>query len=158
MAVEVSECPGTTGGLGFCNQFIGPCFLLDLLGDEPMQEDLRGVILFLECNFVSRMDACRVGLLQVDRFAGHGLQVIKRAYGSRERAKSGNHVPVDKVIEDLLCMGCFFGGLKPEEFGITREVSHFAPMAHGHVGGGSQPFMVGLVLQGSGDRWMRHNQ
>lgn len=154
MAVEFAEAAGTIGEFSAGDHFIGPRFFLDLFLDEPMEENLGGVILRLHGGFVGFVDAGSVGEFHALRMFGHLHEILELTLRCGERLQNGENATVEQMLDEFLCVFALFASLLVEETGKAFQILVVAPERERKVSVGSTQFVVELALEFAEDgRW-----
>lgn len=133
MPVEARNAARTGGALDPTDHFTGPRLLFDLFADEPVHEDLGGIVFGGNCGLIDGVDALGVSLLHVLSVPRCFEQRTEILPGLRDAGQLRFRTSIHDVLNDLGGMGSLFGGLFGEEPGEPVQVVRAAPDGEGLV-------------------------
>lgn len=127
MAVKVGKAAGAGGGLDAFHHFAAPALFFHLFHDEPVHEDLDGIIFHGEGGFINGIDAVGVGFFHRLGLLGDLQQGFEILLGRGNGDEFGDQAAVGEVGDDLIGVGMFFVVLffrkrvKPCRFSLSHQ-------------------------------------
>lgn len=122
MAVETGNTAGANSALHASHQLGRPLLFLHLFGDEPMHENLGGIIFGGKCGFKHRVDAASILLLHGLHQKCHLKEGLEGLFRRGKGRKCRFGTAINEMLDNFPGMLALFPCLPSEERCTAHEI------------------------------------